>query len=326
MSESAKPNFSWLAWAQLVRLPTVFTILADVAAAFLLVSHGPFPINRFVCVLLAGVLLYWAGMILNDGFDIDQDRKQGSSRPLAAANVSVPSATRAGWGLLVVGVVVAAISGFLPGTQEGSDIPMSSTWLPGAIATVLAIMIVAYDGPLKQTALAPYAMGSCRFLSFLLGASPTLMIDGGPIFPRFLIAIALGFGVYIAGITTIARDEAVGGPSPHLNTGMLLVIIGTFILAFAPQTAAGNFGWRFSPRGTFPVLIGLIAFPVIMRGLRLFRSPSAANIQNMIRAGVLTIIPLAASFALLGAGRFWGLAIFALVVPAILVSLRMRVT
>ena len=134
-------------------------------------------------------------------------------------------------------MIVAAVSGFLPGETAADDLPLSSTWLPGAIATVLAIMIVAYDGPLKKTPLAPYAMGSCRFLSFLLGASPALVIHDGPLIPKFLIAIALGFGVYIAGITTIARDEAVGGHSPHLNTGMLLVIIGTLILAFAPQTA-----------------------------------------------------------------------------------------
>jgi 4-hydroxybenzoate polyprenyltransferase len=326
MSDTAKPEFSWLAWAQLVRLPTVFTILADVAAAFLLVSHGPEPISRFVCVLFAGVALYWAGMILNDVFDIDQDRKQRSGRPLPAGDVSISAARRVGWGLLFVGVLAATMSGFLPDMTSVDEVPVASTWLPGMIAAILAIMIVAYDGPLKKTPLAPYAMGSCRFLSFLLGASPALVADGGPMFPTFLIAIALGFGVYVAGITTIARDEAIGGHSPRLNTGMLLLIIGTLILAFAPQTAPGNFAWRFSPRGTFPVLIGLIAFPVIMRGLRLFRSPTPKQIQNMIRAGVLTIIPLAASFALLGAGRFWGLAIFALVVPAILVSLRMRVT
>tara|TARA_R110002049_G_scaffold2750_2_gene21767 strand:- start:646834 stop:647844 length:1011 start_codon:yes stop_codon:yes gene_type:complete len=326
MSNPANPNSSWFAWAQLVRLPTVFTILADVAAAFLLVAHGPQPLGRFICILIGGVALYWAGMILNDVFDVEKDRQERPGRPLPAGLVSMPSANRAGWGLLVVGIVAAGVSGYVPGTLQGSDTPLPSTWLPGAIAIVLACMIVAYDGPLKKTPFAPYAMGSCRFLSFLLGASPCLVVGDATMIPQYLIAIALGFGIYIAGITSIARDEAVGGNSPSLNTGMLLIIIGSFVLAFAPQTAPRNLGWQFSPQGMFPILIGLIVFPVIMRGVRLFGNSSAANVQNMIRAGLLTIIPLAASFALLGAGRVAAIAIFALIVPAILVAMRMRVT
>ncbi len=57
-------------WAQLVRLPNVFTVIADVSAAFLLVAHGPVPISRFALIVLAGIALYWAGMILNDVFDV----------------------------------------------------------------------------------------------------------------------------------------------------------------------------------------------------------------------------------------------------------------
>ena len=56
-------------------------MLADVSAAFLLVHHGPSPVIRFLLILIAGVALYWAGMILNDVFDVEQDRAQ---RPSAA--------------------------------------------------------------------------------------------------------------------------------------------------------------------------------------------------------------------------------------------------
>ena len=76
-------------WAQLVRLPNVFTVLADVSAAFLLVHHGPAPIIRFILVALAGVALYWAGMILNDVFDVDQDRVQRPQRPIPAGLISL---------------------------------------------------------------------------------------------------------------------------------------------------------------------------------------------------------------------------------------------
>ena len=52
-------------------MPNVFTVIADVSAAFLLVAHGPEPVGRWLCVVAAGIALYWAGMILNDVFDVD---------------------------------------------------------------------------------------------------------------------------------------------------------------------------------------------------------------------------------------------------------------
>ena len=64
----------WVAWAHLVRLPNVFTIVADISAAYLLIAHGPHPVGRLVLVLLGGISLYWAGMTLNDVFDEHIDR------------------------------------------------------------------------------------------------------------------------------------------------------------------------------------------------------------------------------------------------------------
>jgi 4-hydroxybenzoate polyprenyltransferase len=164
-------------------------------------------------------------------------------------------------------------------------------------------------------------------LSFLLGAAACLTVAAGqPLFPKHILAIALGFGIYIMGITTMAKHEATGGPSPNLATGLSFTIIGAAVLAFAPSTAVGNLVWRVDPNRHFPILIGLIAFPVILRGFRLQSDPSAAKIQEAIRAGVLTMIPLAAAYALLGAGRLWGLIVFSLVIPAMFLALRLRVT
>jgi len=310
-----------LAWAQLVRLPNVFTVVADVSAAFLLVSHGPQPLPRFVCVVLGGVALYWAGMILNDVFDVDVDRQQRPTRPIPAGQIPLSRAKTAGWALLVVGIAFAAASGYFP-----SDLA-PATWLPAAVAIALAVMIVGYDGPLKKTPLAPAAMGSCRVLSFLLGAAPFFVADaGGPSLPKYIVAIALGFGVYVMGITAMARQEASGGPSPNLSTGLAVIIIGAGILAFAPQLAGNPRGWHVSPTEVFPVMIGMIAFPVVLRAGRAVGDPTPLKIQTTIRVGILTIIPLAASFALLGAGPAWGLAVFMLAIPAIVLAIKLRVT
>ena len=320
-SFDSDPGSPLRAWAQLVRLPNVFTVLADVGAAFLLVAGGPAPVGRFVLVLLAGVALYWAGMILNDVFDVQQDRQERPHRPIPAGQIPLRQAAGAGWGFLLIGILLAAASGYVPSAEH------PSTWLPAALGVVLAMMIVAYDGPLKKTPLAPAAMGSCRVLSFLLGAAPCLaVVAGEPLLPKYVVAIALGFGIYVMGITTMARHEATGGPNPNLATGLMVTVIGAAILAFAPSIAGNVAAWRIDTNRDFPILIGLIAFPVILRGFRLQSDPSPAKIQETIRAGVLTIIPLAAAFALLGAGRVWGLIVFSLVVPALLLAMRLRVT
>lgn len=312
---------SLIHWAQLVRLPNVFTVLADVGAAFLLVAGGAQPVGRFVCVLLAGVLLYWAGMILNDVFDIDRDRKERSSRPLASGAISLGAAKVAGWGFLLLGVALGAASGYVPSDSH------PNTWLPAAIASLLAVAIVAYDGPLKNTPVAPALMGSCRVLSFLLGASAVLAPAAGePLIPKYILGIAFGFGVYIMGITTMARDEATGGNKINLRTGLVSTVLGVVLMAFGPTLIRGPINWAIIPGNTFPILIGLIAFPVFIRAFRVQVDTDPIKLQNTIRAGVLTLIPLAAAFAFLGAGRVWGLAIFALVVPAIFLAARLRVT
>lgn len=308
---------------QLVRLPNVFTVLADVSAAFLLVAGGPSPIVRLVLILFSGVAFYWAGMILNDVFDVEKDRAERSSRPLASGAISIRSASIAGWGLLILGCVLAGASGYVP--DEARD----TTWLPALVGIALAVMIFAYNGPLKSTPLAPAAMGGCRVLSFLLGASPVIMMtDGVLIMPRYLMAIAMGFGVYIMGITTIARDEATGGHRYNLRIGFVVMLVGAVMLAIGPGLAnlAERQAWRVVYNGQFLLLIAMIVFPVATRGVRMQRDPQGPQIGNTIRAGIMTIIPLSAAFAFLGAGPVCGLAVFSLMVPAILLATRLRVT
>ncbi|TWU37203.1 UbiA family prenyltransferase [Novipirellula artificiosorum] len=314
-------------WAQLVRLPNVFTVVADVSAGFLLVARGADPVARWAVVLLAGISLYWAGMILNDVFDLEIDRKQRPTRPLVAGHICPKFAKWVGATLLVAGILLATLSGMVSPTDT------APTWLPAILGIVLAGMILAYDGPLKATPLAPAAMGMCRMLSFLLGASPALILPaaGDPFTDKYVVAIALGFGLYVMGITTMARNEAardvaVSDWSHNLKVGLVVTMIGAGVLAFAPQTAPRAVTWYLSPWTHFPLLIGMIVYPVALRGYRCIQKPNPQRIQMTIRSGILTIIPLSAAVALLAAGPYFGLAVFALIVPAMLLGAKLPVT
>lgn len=309
------------AWAQLVRLPTVFTVLANVGAAFLLVSGGAAPLDRFLAVLVSGVLLYWAGMILNDVFDVEDDRQQGRPGPLVRGTVSIGQARAVSLGLLIAGIVVAGVSGYLPSETH------ATTWLPLAVAIALAVTIVAYDGPLKQTPIAPAAMGGCRLLCFVLGASPLLGTADGFLIPKYVLGIGVGIGTYVMGLTLFGRRESADGPSIHLPMGTLVTLFGAILLAVAPLLERAPVGWFVDDlRFRFPMLIGLIAFPVVIRAYRAVSDPTAAKIQMTMRIGILTLIPISAAFAYLGAGPQWGLAVFALVIPSMWLSKAFRVT
>ncbi len=147
---------------RLVRFPNVFTAIADVTMGFLFVRGNLSPWHCFGLVAAASSCLYMAGMVLNDVFDLDQDRRERPHRPLPSGEMSVKQATCLGVGLLVVGVLLAMFMGQMCGAKSAGY----RTWVT---AVVLAVAIVAYDGFLKRTPLGPISMGLCRCAEYFAG-------------------------------------------------------------------------------------------------------------------------------------------------------------
>ncbi len=369
---------NWTSWAELVRLPNMFTIIADISAAFFLVLGGSGwytgAIGRTArggdeqviwivlgLTLISAISLYWAGMILNDVFDLRRDVRARRGRPLARRAISVGSARRAGWGLLLVGVLPPLAVGVCYGSGIG--------WVPLIVAVVLSICIVLYDGPLKQTPLAPLLMGACRALSFLLGAtsanaalaelvgvpaltslqgvalgSPIVALGspivalGSPIacgLTPVVLGFAIGMGTYIAGLTTFGRREAVGDRTIHLPVGLVLMSIGAMMLAFAPRMAAWSVAevgpawrtaWRLDPVMIFPAAILLMLATALFRGFAAARKPSPQRIGATIGSGLMAIIPISATVTMLSVGPNIAIAIFALLIPSRLLAARFRMT
>lgn len=311
---------------KLVRIPAVFTVIAQIAAAFLLASGSAQPLARLIAVTLGGIALYWSGMILNDLWDIQEDTRERPSRPLPSGEISVRSARLAAWGLMGGGVLLAAISGWIPADD------VATTFCPAIVGLALAGGVLLYNGPLKQTLLAPATMGVCRALCFLLGAAPLVIVSAGNIldithwFPGHILGAAVGMGIYIMGITAISRSETLGGHFAEIAGGVAIIFLGAVCLALAPKFAPAGTTWVVALNDRFPLLIGLIVFSVLFRGIRVAIRPEPVAIQNLIRDGVMTLIPLSAAFAMLTAGPWVGLAVFALTVPAFISARRFRVT
>ncbi|MCM2370548.1 UbiA family prenyltransferase [Aporhodopirellula aestuarii] len=355
---------NWKSWATLVRLPNVFTVIADVAAAFLLVlggsgwytnrlNLGAFPDQgrgvwlALAAALVAGVSLYWAGMILNDVFDLPHDEKNRRNGPLVTGSISLPTAKAAGWGLLLFGI--------LPPLAIGLGSGISIGWLPALVAIALAICIVLYDGPMKRTPVAPVLMGACRTLSFLLGAaassaaiasgigteklaSQQLVALGQPLFlgiTPVVLTFAIGMGTYIAGLTTFGRRESIGDRTIHLPIGLVAMTIGAMLLAWAPRVAGIGYdgegpswmtAWRVDPVVIFPAAILLMLATTLLRARSATMNPSPERIQATIGSGLLAIIPIAAAITMLAVGAKIAVLIFALMFPSRLLARHFRVT
>lgn len=355
---------NWKSWATLVRLPNVFTVIADVSAAFLLVLGGSgwytgqLNLSGFadggnsVWIVLAATLvsaisLYWAGMVLNDVFDLPLDRENGREGPLVTETISLRTAKISGWGLLFFGIVPTIAIGIWSNVNLG--------WLPAIVAAVLALCVFLYDGPLKRTPIAPVLMGMCRTLSFLLGATSAsasiavgigseqlagkqVVALGPQIIPGIsvvVLAFALGMGTYIAGLTTFGRRESIGDRTIHLPIGLVAMTVGAMLLAWAPRFAGiGSDGegptwmtaWRVDPVVIFPAAILLMLATTLLRARSATVNPSPDRIQGTIRAGLLAIIPIAAAITMLGVGAKIAVLIFALILPSRLMARHFRVT
>ena len=90
-----------MAYLRLMRIPNVFTAIADVAMGFLFVHDYQSPEQfprlwpTLALLIAASSLLYTAGLVLNDLFDFEIDRKERPFRPLPSGQVS--KSGRGGW-------------------------------------------------------------------------------------------------------------------------------------------------------------------------------------------------------------------------------------
>ncbi|HEY7423096.1 MAG TPA: UbiA family prenyltransferase [Gemmataceae bacterium] len=278
-------------YAQLVRLPNLPTALADIClgvlAAHALPEHG----LAFVLLLLSSGCLYSAGMVWNDYFDVEQDRRERSFRPLPSGRISPTQAARLGIGLLAVGVLLAALAG------------MASFW----IAVCLVGALLAYDGWLKRTWAGPIAMGACRFLNVLLGVSA----GGSLLWPRGA-HLALVVGLYIAGVTWFARTEARLSNQNALR-GAAAVMLASLILAlplpvFLPADHHSSF--------LFPYLLVGLGFLVGVPVVQALANPTPSPVQAAVKRSLMALILLDAVLATATAGLV-GLVILLLLAPSL---------
>jgi len=303
-----------LDYLRLVRLPNVFTALADVTMGFLCVQHTLRPYRVFLPLAAASALLYSAGMVLNDLWDVDLDRHQRPERPLPSGRITLATARRLGWTLLVGGVLCGWLAGLL---SWGETV---FPWRSGIVATLLACAIVAYDARLKRTLAGPLAMGACRALNVLLGMSALAAWSGTPSLAGFGPPHALtagGIGLYIVGVTWFARREAEQSRRGSLLGATLVLLSGIFLLALLYAQWPPTFPRTIASPAMWYLLLGMLAFVIARRCGLAILDPSPHRVQTAVRHCIWSLIVLDASVALLVSSTAWSLVVLAYLIPTI---------
>jgi 4-hydroxybenzoate polyprenyltransferase len=296
------------AFAQLVRLPALPTALADICLGALVVGELARRWPAWLLLLIASACLYSAGMVFNDFFDVEQDKRERPFRPIPSGRVTRREAARLGAALLAGGVLAALLAGWVLSRMAGGSRP----WTPAVLALALVAAILLYDARLKRTWAGPLGMGACRFLNVLLGMSLSGTAPGSQ-----AVYLAVVVGLYVVGLTWFARTEARQSSQEALTMAAAVMLAGLAMTLAVP-------GLRQPGQATswlFPYLLVALGFGVGLPVCRAIAVPSPARVQEAVRRSLTGLVVLDAVLASALAGSA-GLAILLLLAPSLYLARR----
>lgn len=319
----------------LIRVPNLFTVPSNILAGyFATISTANADVDQLLSLIVSSVLLYVSGIVLNDYFDINVDRKERPSRPLASGRITKRSAL-----LLAVISIVA-----------GNILALSVSWTSFIISGSLTLVIFAYNYRLKRNAISnPLAMGLTRFLNVVLGGSPAL----GLVLTNDLILFFVGYCLflYIAAISLLSRKEVSDTIIFFSRSSWIPIVLSasTIVLIIVSILVVGIYGYF-----RFDLIFNLILFSCVMSGTflrlcvtlkRLTESTgekpykmneegvrdidgmgASREIQRTIKTMILSIIILDSIFLSGLVGIYTGLVVLLLVIPPIVLGRRLYVT
>lgn len=289
-----------IGFLRLTRPANIVTAISDILAGAAIAGYtGGMPELTSVLLLIAATIgLYGGGVVFNDVFDAALDRVERPERPIPSGLISVKEGILLGTLFLITGVVAATGHSIYPS---------------GIIALAIAITALIYDKWGKHHSfLGPLNMGICRGLNLLLGMSlvPAVLYQYG-----YLAFVPI---VYIAAITMISRGEVHGGKSNTILFAALLYFIVNASILFVSYNH-GHFVYALF----FILIHALLIYPPLVRA---FREPIGKNIGKAVKAGVLALIVMNASWAAAFDALFLGLMIALLLPVSILLAKLFAVT
>lgn len=285
-------------YLDLVRVPNLFTAVADVLAGYLYAGGRLQDWETLLPLGLASACLYAAGVALNDVHDASDDAQRRPRRPIPFGRVSRRSA-----------IILCAIF-FTVG------LGLTATVSARAIATAggLVAAIFLYDIVLKSTSMAPVAMGLCRALNLMLGMSVhTLSLSAALIVPALLIWL------YVASLTYFARHEAGESYSRRLIAGTVGICFAVIGLAALPWIVVGA-------HSSCLLLVAALAVVLGYNGIKAAREQERARTQHVVSLFVCGIVLMDACIVWASRGPLIATSVAFLLVPTLFLRKWFRMT
>ncbi len=264
----------WFPALQLIRPANIVTAISDILAG-IAIAGFLFPemwnqqlVIQILLLIIATMGLYGGGIVFNDIFDIKEDRLSRPERVIPSGRISLKKAKILGISLFTVGILSASL------VSEFS----------GLIAATIAMLSLLYDKYSKHNKfLGPINMGLCRGVNLILGMSINTYLQ-----PEYFI-IGLIPVIFVAAITLTAQKETKGKNKLAIITAMILdlSIVVSFVLM------AYYFNLNLKNTAIF-LLVWYIINAVAKAKAILNNNP--LFIQKAVKMGVLSLIPLNASY------------------------------
>jgi 4-hydroxybenzoate polyprenyltransferase len=324
----------------LIRAPNLFTVPSNILSGYFATTQlGNTEFPQLLSLIFSSVFLYASGIVLNDYFDINIDRKERPRRPLASGQIPKRNA-----------IVIAGLS-IVAGNTLAWSVSLNSV----IISSCITIVIFTYNYWFKHNSVSnPLVMGFARFLNVLLGGSSGILLL---VTNMDLTLLFLGYCLflYTASISLLSLKEV--WLSERFSKKSLIPIIVSFlavVLTIVSILIAGLYGY-FHIAYTFNLLLfscvmGVSFFRLFSRVRRLARFGSytqymgwslekgeeridsidridiSQGIQHHIKTMIISIVVLDSIFLSGLVGMFAGLAVLLLVIPPILLGRKLYIT
>ncbi len=252
------------AYAELVRLPNLFTAAADVLAGYWLYSRALSATPVLALLVASSICLYASAVALNAVVDVEVDRGERPKRPIPSGRLTLHDARRCFAWLVLLGLASAGAASFLAQT-------------PACIAFAGLIFFsgALYNLGVKHTTLRAANMATCRGLNLAMGMSGHAAIAGLPLLALF---------TFVASLTHFGRDEAAITARSRLRGGTAGILIALLLLGYFAAE-------RMMTDTTVLVLWLALAIHVGRVALRAFKRPDPMNVQYAMGTFILAIIP-----------------------------------
>ncbi len=302
-----------LGYIRLTRPANLVTALADVLAGFAISGYITCALqDRMSCLglgidgpnwiaisslLIATMCLYGGGVVLNDVYDAKLDSEERPERPIPSGVVELKHARMFGFVLLIIGFALS----------------VSVHVYSGALAFAICVFVISYNIYSKhKTWLGPINMGLCRGLNLLLGMS----VIGYRSTLWWLLFLPI---IYIAAITMVSQGEVhANNKKKILQAGILygvvLAILSTLFLVS-----------DFSIVYAAPFIL-FFAWNIYKPLVKAYKKNEPGNIKRAVKAGVMSLIVLNASFSAGFVSWWYGVMVLLLLPVSIFFAKRFAVT